>query len=54
MLKALKGRIKNCWVDVFVDNQAVVKAWENEECWNEQLNDMMKRYLILHAALTLT
>ena len=43
VLSSFKGELKDSRVDVFVDNMAVLKSWENQGGKDKALNDIMKQ-----------
>ncbi len=53
-LLAFHGQVKNSWVDVSVDNQAVVHSWNNYGGRSRSLNNVMKRLFFTTSALNVS
>jgi hypothetical protein len=43
LLRACWGTLRNTWVDVQVDNQAVIHAWNNQGGRSPSINNVLKR-----------
>ena len=53
-LLAFQDQVKNSWVDVSVDNQAVVHSWNNYGGRSRSLNNAMKRLFFTTSALNVS
>ena len=42
-LQSFQPMIKDCWVDVFTDSQALIKAWARQGTRSHEFNDALKR-----------
>ena len=42
LLLSCKDELSNAWVDTWVDNQAVIQAWNNQRCRSSTLNHALK------------
>lgn len=53
-LLAFQNHLRNTWVDVSVDNQAVIHSWNNQGGRSKSLNDAMKRLFFTTSALNVS
>ena len=54
VLLAFQDHLKNTWVDVNVDNQAVINSWNNQRGRSRSLNDAIKRLFFTTSALNIS
>lgn len=53
-IRACQEELRGAWVDVFVDNQAVVASWNNQGARSRVLNDQMKILFFMTAELNIS
>ena len=54
VLLAFQDHLRNTWVDVSVDNQAVIYSWNNQGGRSRSLNDATKRLFFTTTALNIS
>ena len=48
VLRAFKDLVKDCRVDVMIDNRAVMHAWNNQGGKGRDLNNVIKAFVLYH------